>query len=350
MIVFDRYKKASSVIGEIESFKTLRNVSLNLASTLLGMKGGFTKSLSSDQNIRAACLADMQRWLKEVPNIVRNVSHRAIYREIDQLEELLEKLIGEDGDPSGLILETKETLSKFASIYETVISGYNANHSADLVFAAQQFYNNLDALLISYVTLRDGFGLDGHSFDPALKAELSVYLSTITSVDDFASKLHAISGLYDELARILGVDVGDYPLEIGNIESGSLWSRLFGDSKVIQLIVDLLRGGAGYLHRTYTVEGKISAIPESLDSLNKVLDFSKRLEEEGLDVAAMREELRIAGVGIARNLNTLLEKQYKVEINGEEQSLQDAAMKAISQEKWMETLRITHEDEQAGSE
>lgn len=350
MIAYERYKKAEYVLGEINKYKTLRDVARNLASTLFVMGEVFTQSLSSDQGSRAASLEAVRKWLNSVPNIVRNVSHRLLYREIDLLEELLEKIINEDGDSSGLILATKEALEGFALRYEALISGYNSSYSVDMVYAAQDFYSNLEALSASYVMLRDGFDANESSCASELGLELSIYLSTINSVEDFASKLKAISELYEAIARILGVDIGSSPLKIGSIESGSLWSRLFGDSKVIQLIVDLLRGGAGYLHRTYTVEGKISSIPESLDSLNRVLDFSKRLEEEGLDVAAMREELRIAGVGIARNLNTLLEKQYKVEINGEEQSLQDAAMKAISQEKWMETLRITHEDEQAGSE
>jgi len=344
MIAFERYKKANYILGEIESYKTLRNAARTLSETLFDKGATFNKSLTGDQNSRNACLAELQRWLNEVPGIVKSISHRTIYREIDQLEELLEQIFAEENDSSGVILATKEALAEFALVYEKIISGYHAAHSVELVYAAQIFSSRLEVLLASYLAIRDGFGLDENLSKSDSKAELSVYLSTINSVEDFASKLHAISELYNELARILDVDVGDYPLEIANIESGSLWSRLFGDSKVIQLIVDLLRGGAGYLHRTYTVEGKVSAIPESLDSLNKVLDFSKRLEGEGLDVSAIREELRIAGVGIARNLNTLLEKQYKVEINGEEQSLQDAAMKAISKEKWMETLRISHDE------
>lgn len=344
MIAFDRYKKANYILSEIESYKTLRNAAQSLSDTLFKMGSSFNKSLPNDQNSRNACAAEIHRWLHEVPSIVKNISHRRIYREIDQLEELLEEIIAEENDSSGVIVETKESLAAFASVYEAVNSGYSAAHSTELVYAAQILNSNLEALSASYAAVKDGFNLSGNLPNSDSKSELSVYLSTINSVEDFASKLHAISELYNALARILNVDIGDHPLEIGNIESGSLWSRLFGDSKVIQLIVDLLRGGAGYLHRTYTVEGKISAIPESLDSLNKVLDFSKRLENEGLDVTVIREELRIAGVGIARNLNILLEKQYKVEINGEEQSLQDAAMKAISKEKWMETLRISHDE------
>lgn len=350
MSALERYKKSKYILSEIENCSNLQDIAKIISSSTIEIKKSLYKSLSSDQNTRITCAVEIQKELKSISEKLKRISHRAIYREMDQLQDLLDKMEVENIDSSGIIKKTKTSLKDFAAHYEAYAAGYDPTHAIPLIYSAIDFSNNLESIIISNTTALDDFNNEGETPLLSHESELSLYLSTITSVDDFAKKLHALSELYAALAKILDVDITDSPLRIGNIESGSLWSRVFGDSKVIQLIVDFLRGGASYLHRTYTTEGKISGIPSSLDSLNRILDFSKRLEDEGVDTASMKEELRIAGVSIARNFNSLLEKQYRVEVNGEEHSLQSAAMKAISQESWMETLRISHEENSDTSE
>jgi hypothetical protein len=56
-------------------------------------------------------------------------------------------------------------------------------------------------------------------------------------------------------------------------------------------MVSLIEGSARFMHRNYTNEGKIASIPKTIESLDRILDLSNRLKENGVDVSSLQESL-----------------------------------------------------------
>jgi hypothetical protein len=67
------------------------------------------------------------------------------------------------------------------------------------------------------------------------------------------------------------------------MEVGSLWLKIFGESKVIALLTRLIETGAGYLYRRFTTEGKIASIPRQVESVEAILRLTETLQEMGID-------------------------------------------------------------------
>jgi hypothetical protein len=106
-------------------------------------------------------------------------------------------------------------------------------------------------------------------------------------------------------------------LRVIKVESGSLWAKLLGESKVIALMTDLIRSGVGFIYRNFTKEGKLTSIPMSVEEIESVLTLEQRMRESGLDTTDMRESIRISGVVIAKQLNNLLSGEATVTINNQ---------------------------------
>lgn len=117
------------------------------------------------------------------------------------------------------------------------------------------------------------------------------------------------------------VSTESYPLRIYKIESGSFLAKLIGHDKVIDLLARLIDRSVGFLHRNFTTEGKIAAIPTKVDSLNSVLGFSNQLQAHGVDVRNLRDEIAKGAVFVAQDLNKLLKGQPAVRVNAEVHSI-----------------------------
>ena len=154
-------------------------------------------------------------------------------------------------------------------------------------------------------------------------------LLNVSNLRDFAQKLSALNNLYEELCFILDVTTSSNQLRVGKIESGSLWTRLFGDTRAVGLMLQFIESAVRYFHRNFTTEGKIAAIPKKIESLDSILQFSNRLKESGVNVTAINENLAKNAAIIAENLNELLSNQQTVELNGQTISINSEIEKHI---------------------
>src|SRR6266478_6015777 len=96
---------------------------------------------------------------------------------------------------------------------------------------------------------------------------------------------------------------------------------MFGESKVIGLLTSLIQSGASYMHRNFTNEGKIEAIPKKVSAVEEVLKLTEKLSANGIDTKAIQENIQKSAVIISQELNTLLAREPNVTINGESYSV-----------------------------
>jgi hypothetical protein len=137
---------------------------------------------------------------------------------------------------------------------------------------------------------------------------------------------------YEELCRLLDLSPNEYPLEIIKVEVGSLWLRIFGESRVISLISRFIESTASYLYRNFTSEGKLTAIPQKVDVINSILKLSDNLEQSGIDNSVLKENIQQSSIIVAQQLNQLLAGEPVVNVNGEVYSVGEAWEKRFLKE------------------
>jgi hypothetical protein len=291
----------------LEVINALDAMNSTLQSHLSGIAVGGGNAVAEYANAMHADFASLNRT-------TRSQNVRAIFRDVENLSNQLSKALCEDlDDPSyvknGLLVE----LDTFADAYNAYVTHQTGAYAVPLLLAVQQVKASLLALRgFLHYTLSNSSGLLLNEGE----AELSLVLVKISGVADFAGKLAALQNLYDELSNLLSVSTASHPLRIGKIESGSLWTRLFGDMKVVSLMITFIEETARFVHRNYTQEGKIASIPTKIESMNSILDFTSRLKEAGVDVSAAEDALAKSAVVMAKSLNILVTDQPLVEVNG----------------------------------
>jgi len=145
----------------------------------------------------------------------------------------------------------------------------------------------------------------------------------IRSLADLNFRLNSLQVVYTETCLLFGVAETEFPLTVSKVESGSLWSRVFGESKVIDFIIWFIKAGIRYLHRTYTVEGKLAKIPVDIQMLDQQFDLYRKLKEllsEERYSALVAEHggiLAKSCVLISKHTQTLLEREAKLRVDSE---------------------------------
>jgi hypothetical protein len=206
-----------------------------------------------------------------------------------------------------------ELATKFHDAYENALKNYDRPAVIRLLAVANDFYSSIVATQQIVMFLKANLELAPAKDEDTSDVEL--FLPSPSDLESIVSKLEALATLYQELCELLAMPNDDRVFEVLRVETGSLFVRGRGKNKVIDLLVDLLREGASYLYRRYTQEGQISSIPKKVESLDAVLDLSKRLRKMGLDTTTTDANLQKSAAVIAGQLNRLLAGEGSIVLN-----------------------------------
>lgn len=165
---------------------------------------------------------------------------------------------------------------------------------------------------------------DEHVTIPPQYQEFSLFLSTKDNYKDVLTKLTTVSELYSELCNLIEVSSAEYPLQIIKIETGSIWVKVFGESRVVSLLIKLIESGASFMYRRFTNEGQIQSIPRQVEAIESVLHLAENLEKFGVDTTQVKDNLQKSSVIISNQLNNLLQGVTSVRINDETISVSKA--------------------------
>ena len=294
-------------------------------------KVGGTSATSS-----TAAAQDFRKYCGSLRGKFGSLSPRLFFSSIEtfrtQLDNITFDRVGEVNNGNEILSK----ISSFARTYDDYIQFYDPTEASALVFEAKNLSDYLDGF---FSVVRDlHASLDGKPLEQSTDSLLTLYLSDSMSLEQFANRLLAIHMLYERLAGLMRVDLTEAPLRLQKVESGSLWSEVRGHPKVIGFIVDAIKSTASFVYKKFTIQGRIEAIPTKLETLNEVMDFTNRLQAEGVSVEEIHENLRLAAVGIAKDLNTILNGQSKVTLNGETVSVGEEVQKSLELSDSLKTL------------
>jgi hypothetical protein len=147
--------------------------------------------------------------------------------------------------------------------------------------------------------------------------ELSLFFESNYLYRDFISKIESLQKIYSELCSLLGVSEPDFPLRISKIESGSLWIRVFGEPKVTEFIISLIKDACAYLYRNYTPEGKIEALPRKIEVLESMLKLEEKLKDAEIDTNNLKDTIQKSAFILGEELNILIGGEATIDINGD---------------------------------
>lgn len=274
---------------------------------------------SNDGNFITNKASEIRQSVLNLTSVISQTDAREFFREVEALDKELLNLF-EDENGFSSLHEIPDAVDKFADNFNSFVQGRAPLVGSDLIFNARK-----TALSLKNFKNFLEFLIKGNHDDAPTEgeAEFSLILQNTYDLDDFIGRLISISELYVELAQILGVP--SQSMRVAKIESGSLFTRLIGDTKVVALLVDLLKDTASFLHRNYTFEGKVGLISSQVDAFDKILDFNKKLEEAGVNVEKNKEQIAKGVHSISKNLTNLLADQATVVVDENIFSLRNAA-------------------------
>lgn len=169
----------------------------------------------------------------------------------------------------------------------------------------------------------------------------------LAELPQFNERLDALEEMYEAVCIVFSVDVNEHPLKLLRVESGSLWGDFFGESKVVEFIIWFLKASIRYLHRNFTREGKLAAIPRQLETLEKQMHVCGKLKEllgskryEAL-TAEVDGQLARQMVKIASSTTHLLAGETRLNIDGEriEMKPDDAKLYLLESKKRLSAPR-----------
>lgn len=275
-----------------------------------------------------------------LPNITRTLSSRKLFREVEMLQHRLSAALGEGVSDNQEIVFILDELDGFAEAYNTYVAHQAGTNALPLLLISRRTRYTIARLrgFLEYIrnnTINVALPNSGES-------EFSLVLHRVVSLSDFAEKLTTLDTLYAELCYVLNISAETHPIRVAKIESGSLLTRLLGDTRVVGLMLALIEGSVKYFHRSYTAEGKITAIPKRIESLDAILNFSNRLKESGVDVSDLNETLAKSAVSITNSLNALVSDQPVVEINDQIHSIGRELQAALIEQASTPKLEYTY--------
>lgn len=145
-------------------------------------------------------------------------------------------------------------------------------------------------------------------------------------LEEFNSVLDSINKVYYELGNIMYPNMGGTQyekLKIIKIESGSIWSILFGNENILSAVAKFLNKTIDLIFNKFTTEGKLSRQQGMNNAIKDSLEMAKTLEEMGYNIDESKENIQKAFLCSTKNLVNIASKSAKIKVNDEIHELND---------------------------
>jgi hypothetical protein len=244
MLSFQLRKQLEIILGAyqdadafLDGVRAIQELFPGLDEKLGRLGEGGSKGAEAANNIRS--------HLNQLRPKVTGMGFRSFFSSMEEFRRRLASIATFPIGDFQLMDQLLSRIDRFSEKYERYIQGYTPQAAGPLIVDSHALSESLNAFHLGVLLAHSNLE-DGAEVGPA-EQELSIHLPESISLEQFAEKLLAIHRLYTVIARIIGVNLASSPLKVQKVESGSLWSRVFGDSKVIELVVTFLRAGAAYM-------------------------------------------------------------------------------------------------------
>lgn len=295
-----------------EKFQPFFTVIAELAGSAEGLTGHLEKISKGGQGQNEGA-AHIYNHLAGVHQKTSTVSQRQFFKALDHFQATLSEFHPAQFNQIKLLAELVQEIEEFSAIYDTFITRGSPVNALPVILAAQALFSRLQMLLCCFELFDELIG--NHDIAGSSEEPLTLWLPAHFDLSGFARRLQAVQTLYSELCMLLSISEHDHPLRISKIESGSLWAKFFGESRVIGLIASFVEQAALWMYRNHTAEGKITSVSMKIEAVDAMLELTARLKEAGLQTEGMDAHIEKSAFVISRDLAILLDGQSSITVN-----------------------------------
>ena len=167
------------------------------------------------------------------------------------------------------------------------------------------------------------------------------------SMCKFTSLLSKIENMYDETMNLLQNKKEDKisELKIIKIESGSLFSKIAGDSVSIKFVKDILKKIIMIVHKEYEVENKIITHQSIAKTLKEDMNIMKTLQECGCNIDKSKQLLEKAFNQLAKDGLDIAKSSGNIKIDDEEFSIKKSIKQKFLNDAKKKMLKSGNKEE-----
>lgn len=184
-------------------------------------------------------------------------------------------------------------------------------------------YNNTRINTASYIGLTTDMRILDIDKEEKLKIQL---LDVQYSLKEFSDNLQYIDEAYNEIGNLIYADmisVSYKKLQILKIESGSLFSEIFGDKKIIEIFTKILRKAIQWVYDKDEKNIELERHTKLTKALKDDVEIMQLLSEQGCDTKEAKERLTKALNIISKDMLNLAKSSYNIKVNEEQFKIQD---------------------------
>lgn len=184
-------------------------------------------------------------------------------------------------------------------------------------------YNNTRINTASYIGLTTDIGTLDINKEEKLKIQL---LDVQYSLKEFSDNLQYIDEAYNEIGNLIYADMSSVSykrLQILKIESGSLFSEIFGDKKIIEIFTKILRKTIKWVYDKDEKDIELERHTKLTKALKDDVKIMQLLSEQGCDTKEAKERLTKALNIISKDMLNLAKSSYNIKVNEEQFKIQD---------------------------
>ncbi len=263
---------------------------------------------------------ELKKNLSQTTRVFNKLRAKTLFQETLEITKEIDEISLYISDSQSFFESLKGRLDEFERKYENFYQNRSQLNILKLINASEKLnlslsaFSRFSSLVISSLEEPTNFLFTGN------EKSLMILIDSDREISTFISKVNALKIIYDELCRVFEISTSEFPLKIIHLEFGSLWTKLFGESKVIALMTKFLEETAGYIYRNKTKEGKRKESSSKANELKQLLDLEHELKENGFDTTEMRESIQKASQMISQEYVNLLAGSNSVEVNGDKYS------------------------------
>lgn len=241
---------------------------------------------------------------------IREYKPRIIVTELNELKDELNKAKILNGKLNSFL---DEDIQKLIDYHTDAYSEKDFREIFTFVSFTSHFVEKLDKVKFISEIFLENLKLEPLTIPKNnLLFEIQI-VSELDNLKNFSFFILFLDKFYQDLCRSFELHYEDFPLSIIKIESGSIWTKLFGNENIINLIKDFIFGIGGYIRDLQTGQIKKEQFKNKIEQAGLVLDLIKKAYE----------------IGVKKDKKVLLEKTFGQAIDNISKSLPESTTEII---------------------
>lgn len=239
------------------------------------------------------------------------------------IEYKKQNFIDKEDAISILIKETDELFEAYDEFQKDDTEQTKFINFANKLVEYKVLYNNSKIKHSDFIELTTDMEILDADKEEKLKIQL---LDAEYSLKEFSDNLQYIDETYNEIGNLIYHDtcsISYKKLQILKIESGSLFSEIFGDKTIIEIFTKILKKAIQWVYDKNEEDVELERHTKLTKALKEDVEIMQILSENGCNIENSKEILSKALNIISKDMLNLVKSSYNIRVNEEQFKKED---------------------------